>query len=104
MKVDKDLVVQFVKNVRRNFAPDELEEHNAYYMDDATVILASDNKLVGIYFEAIGQSFNILSTRDLVLSLDDDEDEAYVVDDENMMELIHEYLSWRIKVLEQLEI
>lgn len=104
MKVDKNLVVQFVKSVRSKFAPDELEEHNAYYMDDATVILASDNKLVGIYFEAIGQSFNILSTRDLIVSLDDNEEESYVVDDENMMDLIHEYLAWRIKVLEQLEL
>lgn len=104
MKIKKELVVSFIKSVKRNFAPDELEENNAYYMDDATVILRSDNKLVGIYFETLGQSFNILSTLDLVLSLSDDEDEAYVVDDEAMIDLIHEYLTWRIKVLDQLEL
>lgn len=104
MKIKKELVLEFVKAVRRTFAPDELEENNAYYMDDATVILATDNRLVGIYFETLGQSFNILSSLDLVLSLEDDTDEAYVVDDESMIELIHEYLAWRIKVLDQLEL
>lgn len=104
MKIKKELVVQFIKSVKRIFPPDELEQNNAYYMDDATVILASDNRLVGIYFETLGQSFNILSSLDLVVSLSDDEDEAYVVDDSSMIDLIHEYLTWRIKVLDELEL
>lgn len=103
MKINKELVKDFVRSVRRTFAPDELEENNAYYMDDATVILTSDNRLVGIYFEALGQSFNILSTLDLILAVGDDDDDAYVVDDESMMELIEEFLTWRLKVIDELE-
>lgn len=104
MKVDKKIVVEFLKAVRRNFAPDEVGENNAYYMDDATVLLATDNKLVGVSFETLGQSFNILSTLDLIMVIDDDSDESYVVDDEGMLELIESYLSWRTKVLMELEL
>lgn len=104
MKVDKKIVVEFLKAVRRNFAPDEVGENNAYYMDDATVLLTPDNKLVGIAFETLGQSFNILNTLDLLMSVDDDTDDTYIVDDEGMIDLIEGYLSWRTKVLFELEL
>lgn len=104
MKVDKKIVVEFLKAVRRNFAPDEVGENNAYYMDDATVLLTTDNKLVGIAFETLGQSFNILNTLDLLMSVDDDTDDTYIVDDEGMIDLIEGYLSWRTKVLFELEL
>lgn len=103
MKVDKKIVVEFLKAVRRNFAPDEVGDNNAYYMDDATVLLTPDNKLVGIAFETLGQSFSILSSLDLLMAVDDTDD-AYIVDDEDMIELIEGYLSWRTKVLFELEL
>lgn len=104
MKVDKSVVSQFVKRVVMTFAPDDVDDNKAYYMDDSTIILASDNKLVGITFEVLGQSFNVMSNLELVLTTGDGDDDAYLVDDEDMIKLVNKFLTWRIEVLEKLEI
>lgn len=104
MKVEKTIVMNLVKSALRTFAPDEVGENKAYYADDMTIVLTNENKLFGVSFESLGQSYNILNTLELILTTGEGEDDAYIVDDEDMITLINEYLQWRTKVLQSLEL
>ena len=78
-----------------------------YYLDDVTLTFSVSDKpsFFGLMFEALGRNFTVLGSLDLIVSgeAEEGEENAFIVEDDRLLELIREYLLWRLKVLEAFE-
>lgn len=115
MKISQDVVKNLVKAVRTHGLADDIDGPegqpiDAYYLEDLSVsFLAGDRpSLYGISFEAIGREFTILPTLELIVTLPqaegEAEDEAYELDDAEVVAHIEAYLRWRTVALEKFNI
>lgn len=106
-QMDKNVVWSFVRAVRKATDPvtiDGAENLQAYYLDDVTATFdQSGKRFVGLSIDVLGRSFVVLS--DLTVAFEDEtvenEDEGiFIVEDENIIRFLQEFLPVRQKLLE----
>lgn len=115
MKVKEDVVQSLSKRLLEYGAREVFDgTEEVFHSDDVMVHFSNaDGKVFqGLSFEMIGRDFNVLPNLELAIS-EDTRDEAtasseaaevYIVEDEELVNLTNDYLTWRTQVLEKLKL
>jgi hypothetical protein len=110
MKADKSQVGRILKGVRKYIEPESVpeisEDMKVYYLDDITVTFSEKEKSVffGLSLDVLGRDFHILPDLSVLVAEDEEngKDDAYVIEDDSLLEFINGYLSIRADLLEKL--
>ena len=107
MKISKDLTLELIKSVRGKVEPETLpaatQELSVYFLDDITLSFTKNDRqdFYGLTFEALGRDFSIINNLEVLVTAENDEgdEEGFIVEDEVLLGLLEDFISWRIKVL-----
>lgn len=110
MKITQEVFKNFITTLTAEVEPDTVQddtfgEVESYILDDAILSyrVGDTKSFMGLSFEALGQSFHIIPTGEVLLEGEDDED-TMVVEDREFMQILEEFLKWRETAIKKMGI
>lgn len=107
MKISKELTLDLIKIIRDKVEAEivstEEQSLSVYFLDDITLSFTQTERkdFYGLTFEALGRDFSVINNLEVLVTAENDEgdEEGFIVEDEVLIGLLEEFLTWRIKVL-----
>lgn len=109
MKIDPNILKGLIKSIKSNYSSEKLELDDdtvlyIYSIEDFTLSFTEERKFFGMTFEILGREFSLLSNGDLLVSIEDEDDEAeaYSIEDPSLVKYINDYFVWRTNIFNEL--
>lgn len=108
MKIAREVVLDLIKATRKVAEPENVatpgQELTVYFLDDITLSFTKGEKVdfYGLTFEALGRDFSIINNLEVLVAGENDEgdEEGFIVEDEQLLTHLADFLQWRIRVME----